>query len=84
MGGNHFEELGYERISRARHLPIPNPAATAPDLAGKHFDMRSSEPNQAICTPAFSYVLISSIVIPSSSSFSLPRPQLSHHRRTQS
>jgi len=45
---------------------------------------RSSQPNQASRTPNFSYPLVSSILLPSSSSISHSCPQLNHHRRTQS
>jgi len=52
--GNHHEELGLERISRASQLTISDMAGTSPDPAGNITDTGSSKPNQASCTLDFS------------------------------
>jgi len=66
-GGNHYEKLGLERILCARQPTIPDTAGTCPDLVCNFTDMRSSQPNQAGCTPDFSYPLLSSTLFSTSS-----------------
>jgi len=83
-GGNHHEEMGHKSISCASQLTSPEPEGTTPDPAGENTDSRSFKPNQASRIPEFSYPLVSSILFPSSSPFSLSRPKLYHHHRTQS
>src|SRR5882757_4912419 len=63
-GGNDHEKLGLQRISCASQLTIPDTAGTTPNPAGKNTNTRSSKPNQASCTPDFSYPLVSSIFVP--------------------
>jgi hypothetical protein len=82
--GNHHEKQGLKSISCASQLTIPNTTDSPPDLVGRYSNFRSSKPNQASHTADFSYVLISSISCPSSSSFSLSRPEVYHHHRSQS
>jgi len=82
--GNHYDKLGLKRISCASQLTSPDTEGTAPDLAGKISERRSSNLNQASRTPNFSYPLVFSIMFPPSSSFSVSCPQLYHHYRTQS
>ena len=66
-GGNHHEELGLKRIQGARQFTIPDTAGTSSDPACNYTNTRSSQPNQARCTPDFSYPLVSSILISSPS-----------------
>jgi len=70
-GGNNHEKLGLKRISCASQYTIPDMAGTRPDPAGNNTDTRSSQPNQACCTPDFSYPLVSSTSFSSSSPISL-------------
>jgi len=70
-GGNHHEKLGLKRISCASQFTIPDMAGTSPDPACNYTDMRSSQPNQASRTPDFSYPLVSSTSVSSSSPISL-------------
>jgi len=70
-GGHHHEKLGLKRISCVSQLIIPDTAGTCPDPACNYTDTRSSQPNQASCTPDFSYPLVSS------TSFSFSSPSLS-------
>jgi len=79
--GNHHEELGLKRISSASQFTMSDMAGMSPDPAGDYPDTKSSERNQACCTPDFAYPLVSSISFPSLSSISLCRPQLYHHRK---
>ena len=65
--GNHQENVGFQRISCARQLTIPDTAGTTPDPAGEYTVTKSSKPNVAGHTPDFSYSLISSMLFPSSS-----------------
>jgi hypothetical protein len=55
----------------AREFTIPNTAGSSPNLACIFTDSRSSQPNQARCTPNFSYQLVSSTSVSSSSPISL-------------
>jgi hypothetical protein len=77
--GNHHEKMGLKRISCASQCTMLDMAGTSPDPAGNFTNTRSSKPNQASCTPDFSYPLVSSILFPSPSPISLSRPQLYHH-----
>jgi len=70
-GGNHDEELGLKRISCGSQFTIPDTAGTSPHPACIDTDRRSSQPNQARCTPDSSYPLVSSTWFSSSSSISL-------------
>jgi len=70
-GGNDDEKLGLKRISCASQFPIDDTAGKTPDLVGNHTDARSSIPNQACCTPGFSYPLVFSIPFSSPSPISL-------------
>ena len=60
-GENHHETLGLKRILCASQLTIPDTAGTNANPACNYNDGRSSQPNQASCTPGFSYPLVSSI-----------------------
>jgi len=57
-GGNHQEKLGLTRISYASQFAIPDTAGTSPHPACNNINTRSSKPNQASCTPDFSYPLV--------------------------
>jgi len=70
-GGNHHEKRGLWRISCASQFTIPDTAGESPDPACNYTDTRSSQPNQARCTPGFSYPLVSSTSFSSSSPISL-------------
>jgi len=70
-GGNHHEKLGLRRISCASQFTIPDTAGMSPDPQCNYSDTRSSQPDQAIRTPNFSYSLISSTSFSSSSPISL-------------
>jgi len=70
-GTNQHEKLGLDRISCANKIGLPDTAGTSPDPAYIHTDTRSSQPNQACCTPAFSYLLVSSTSFSSSFPISL-------------
>jgi len=70
-GENHHEKLGLKRISCASQLSIPNTAGMSPDPVCNNTDRRSSQPNQASRTPDFSYLLVSSTSVSSSSPISL-------------
>ena len=70
-GGNHHEKLGLKRMSCASQFTIPDTAGTSPDPACTHTDTRSSKPNQASHTLDFSYPLVSSTSLSSSSPISL-------------
>jgi len=69
--GNHHEKLGHKRISCASQFTIPDTAGTTPDTGCNYTDTRSSQPNQASCTPGFSYPLVSSTSFSYSSPISL-------------
>jgi len=69
--GNHHEKLGLKRMSCASQFTIPDTAGTPPDTGCNYTDTRSSLPNQASCTPDFSYPLVSSISFSYSSPISL-------------
>jgi len=79
--GNHHEKLGLERIPGAAQCTIPDTQGTRHGPVGNYTDRRSSNPNQAYCTPHFSYPLRSSISFPSSSSITLSLPEYYHHRK---
>jgi len=64
-GRNYHTNLGLKNSSCVSQVTVPDPAGTTPDPAGKNINMRSFKPNQASCTPDFSYPLISSILFPS-------------------
>jgi len=64
--GNHHEKLGLERISCVRQFMICDTAYASLDLASINPEMWSSQSNQASRIPDFSYLLISSILFPSS------------------
>jgi len=81
-GGNHHQKLGHKRIPCDSQWTIPNPAGSTPYPADKNTNTTSSKPNLASRTPDSSYPLVSCIIFPSSSPFSLSRPQLYHHRTT--
>ena len=70
-GGNRHKKLGLKRISSASEFSIRNRASTSADLACTHTDMRFSQPNLASHTPDFSYPLVSSTSLSSSSPISL-------------
>ena len=70
-GGNHHEKLGLRRISCSRQFTIPDMAGTSPDLVCNITDTRSSTPNHARHTSGFSYPLVSSISLSSSSPISI-------------
>jgi len=70
-GGNHHEKLGLERMSCASQFTIPDIAGMSPDPECNYTATRSSQPNQASCTPDFSYPLVSSTSFSSSSPSSL-------------
>jgi hypothetical protein len=69
--GNHWEKLGLKRISCASEFTIPNMAGMCPNPVCNYTDTRSSQPNQASCTPDFLYPLISSTLFSPSSPISL-------------
>jgi len=64
---NHHEKMGLKRMWGAIPFTISDTAGTSPDPVCGNTDTRSSQPNQASRTPAFSYPLISSISFSSSS-----------------
>jgi len=66
-GGNHHENLGLKRILCVSERTIPETAGTSPDPACNYADTRSSQPNRASRTPDFSYPLVSSTSLSSSS-----------------
>jgi len=70
-GTNDHEKLGLKRISCASQFTIPIMAAMSPNPACNNTDTRSSQPNEASCTPDFSYPLLSSTSFSSSSPISL-------------
>jgi len=70
-GTNHHEKLGLKRISCASQFTIPDTAGTSPDAACNNTTTRSFQPNQASCTPDFSYLPVSSTSFSSSSPISL-------------
>jgi len=70
-GGNHHEKLGLKRMPCASQFTIPDTAGTNPDPACNYTHTSSSQPNQAIRTPDFSYPLVSSTSFSSSSPISL-------------
>jgi len=70
-GGNHHERLGLKRMSCASLFTIRDTACTSPDPKCNYTDTRSFQPNQASCTPDFSYPLGSSTSFSSSSPISL-------------
>jgi len=82
--GTHHVKLGLKRIWCARRFTTPDTAGTSPNPACSNTDRRSSQPKQASHTRDFSYPLVSSTSFWSPSPISLSRPQLYHHRRTQS
>jgi len=82
--GKRYEKLGLKRSSCVSQMTIPDRAVTTQDSVGKKTDTRSSKSNQASRTPDCSCPLVSSILFPSSSHFSLSHPQLYHHRRIES
>jgi len=82
--GTHHEKLELKGMQCASQVSIPNTAGMSPDSAGDYTDMRSSKPKQASHTPDISYLLVSSMLFPSSSPISVSRPQLQHLRRTHS
>jgi len=82
-GGNHDEKLGLKWNLCASQFTIADTAGTSPHPAGINGDKRCSNPNRATRPLPFSYPLVSSISVSSSSAVSLARPQLYHHRRTQ-
>jgi len=69
--GNPHEKLGFERISYASQFSICDTAGPSPDQMCNHTDTRSSQPNQASCTPDFSYPLVLSTSFSSASPTSL-------------
>jgi len=69
--GYHHEKLGLKRISCASQFSILDTAGTTPDMGCNYTDTRSSQPNQASCTPDFSYPLVSSTSFSYSSPISL-------------
>jgi len=66
-GGNHHETLGRKGNSCASQFTIPDMAGTSPDPVCNSTKMRSSQPNQASCTPDISYPLVSTTSFSSSS-----------------
>jgi len=66
-GGNHHENLGFNRISCARQFTIPTTAGTSTDLVCTNTHTRTSKPNQASCTTDFSYLVICSTLLLTSS-----------------
>ena len=68
---NHHEKLGLKRILCASQLTIPNTTGTSPDPACNKTTTSFSKPNEACCTPDFSYPLVSSKSCSSSSPISL-------------
>jgi len=70
-GANHHEELGLKRILCVCLFTLPDTAGTSPDLACNNTDTRSFQPNEAGCTPDFSYPLVSSTSFSSWSPISL-------------
>jgi len=66
-GTNHHEKLGLQRISCASQFTIPHRASPNHNRACNNTNTRSSQPNQASCTPVYSYPLISSTSFSSSS-----------------
>jgi len=73
-GGNCHEKMGLKRILYGTQFTISGTAGTAIDPAGKNPYMRSSKPILASHTPGISYLLLSSILFPSSSPISLSTP----------
>jgi len=68
--GKHDQKLGRTKISCPSQFTMPDMAGTSPDLVCNNTDTRSSQLNQASCTPAFSYPLVSSTSFSSSSPIS--------------
>ena len=68
---NHREKLGHKRISCASQFPVRDTAGTSSGLVCNDTNMRSFKPNQASCTPDFSYPLVFSTSFSSSSPISL-------------
>jgi len=69
--GNHHEKLGLKRILCECQCTFPDLAGMTPDTGCNHTDTRSSQPNQASCTPDFSYPFVSSSSFSHSSPISL-------------
>jgi len=66
-GTTHNEKLELMRTSCAIKFTIHDMAGTSPDQVCNPVDMRLSQPNQASCTPDFSYPLVTSTSFSSSS-----------------
>jgi hypothetical protein len=69
--GNHHEKLGLKRISCVTEFNIPDMAGMRFDLECNYSDMRSSLANRASWTRDYSYPLVSSTSLSSSSRISL-------------
>jgi len=69
--GNHHEKLQHKRILCASKFTISNIACKSSDPVFNNTDTRCSQPNQASCTPDFSYLLVGSPLFSSSSPISL-------------
>jgi hypothetical protein len=70
-GGKHHKKLGLQKGSCASQWTIPETAGMRPDPACNNTDTRSSQPNQASCTPHFSYPLVTATLFLSSSCITL-------------
>jgi len=70
-GGNYHKKLGLQRIACASQFTIPGTSGSSPIVACTYTDTRSSQPNQASCTPHILYLLVSSTSFSSSSPISL-------------
>ena len=67
MGNTIMRNWNFGQFHVRVNETIPHTAGTIPDPAGNHTHTRSSQPNQAIRTPDFSYPLVSSTLFSSSS-----------------
>ena len=65
--GNNHQKLGLKRISCESQLTMRDMLDSSLNPAGNNTDTRLSTPNQASCTPDFTYPLVSSISFWSSS-----------------
>jgi len=70
-GGNHHDKLELQRVAFASQCSISDTAGMSPDPAGNSTNSRSSHPNQASRYSNFSYPLIFSSSLSSSSSIPL-------------
>jgi len=70
-GGNHHQKLELQIILCATQFSIPNTGGMSPDWVCNYTDTRSSQPNPASRTHAYSYSHVSSTSFSSASPISL-------------